>query len=413
MILACSCLTFSEVINPPVCPQLPSVAPSSLANGAINGTPPSGWSCDADKYYELDGVNPANANCDCDCGVIDPDCGFVLPSCSDQQWLPKYKDLVCNGVVSPRDQLYCRLDSATCQALPPGLQSNRTDWTCIPDVYNELSDPGTSLNDCDCNCGGLDPDCMGNFDNIYCSDEVDSSGNPVPIIWGHGVECGVTNHIVSCQRADQGNAYVAPVCPQLPPSSPAQISTLEGVSYSFGNPPPAWTCAVSLYYEVSNGSMTASCDCGCGVIDPDCGYSLVSCDDQTWNPRYSTLHCDGNQVDTDILYCRLESATCQVLPPGLQRGSTSEWTCIPDVYSELSDPGTSLNDCDCNCGGMDPDCFLPFNDIYCPGVYTDDGVPVALPDPAVCNAAWSLSTPSAFCHRRQTPSSWTAPTCRI
>ena len=161
----------ATLTDPPVCPQLPPLAPASLANGATYNNPPQGWSCDAIKYYELNSVNPGDVNCDCGCGVIDPDCGFVLPSCSDQRWQPDYKDLVCDGVVSPREQLYCRLDSAMCQALPPGLQFNRTDWTCIPDVYNELSDPSTSLNDCDCNCGGLDPDCMGNFNNVYCDDE--------------------------------------------------------------------------------------------------------------------------------------------------------------------------------------------------------------------------------------------------
>ena len=51
------------------------------------------------------------------------------------------------------------------QPLPPGLVPNDPSpaWTCIPDVYNELSDPGTTLNDCDCNCGGMDPDCFSNF----------------------------------------------------------------------------------------------------------------------------------------------------------------------------------------------------------------------------------------------------------
>lgn len=52
------------------------------------------------------------------------------------------------------------------------------------------------------------------------------------------------------------------------------------------------------------------------------------------------------------MYCRLESATCQTLPPGLRVGSAEPWTCIPDVYNELSDPLTTLNDCDCNCGGV-------------------------------------------------------------
>lgn len=125
-----------------------------------------------------------------------------------------------------------------------------------------------------------------------------------------------------------------------------------------------------------------------GIIDPDCGFEVESCDRQEWKPEYTELRCNGEVQPMDLFYCRLESASCQVcakyistvstvlniplstspsrvlstvlstliyrtiqpLPPGLAKGATSPWTCIPDVYSELSDPGTSLNDCDCNCG---------------------------------------------------------------
>ncbi len=124
--------------------------------------PPPGWTCRPELYYELDGFRPAQANCNCECGVIDPDCGYVLPTCEDQSWLPRYVDLYCGEDKRERDLSYCRLESATCQPLPPGLARGKTsNWTCIPDVYNELSDPGTSLDDCDCNCEGLDPDCFG------------------------------------------------------------------------------------------------------------------------------------------------------------------------------------------------------------------------------------------------------------
>jgi hypothetical protein len=88
------------------------------------------------------------------------------------------------------------------------------------------------------------------------------------------------------------------------------------------------------------------------VIDPDCGYTLASCDDQTWNPLYTSLECEGKSVGVDQMFCRLESSTCFGLPTGLARGRVGNWQCIPDVYNELADPGTSLNDCDCNCGGM-------------------------------------------------------------
>jgi hypothetical protein len=131
-----------------------------------------------------------------------------------------------------------------------------------------------------------------------------------------------------------------------------------------------------MYYEIGDGVENPTCNCGCGVIDPDCGYQLRSCDDQTWNPPYQKITCGGFEVASDLMFCRLESARCETLPSGLSRGAVGEWKCIPDVYSELADNKTSLNDCDCNCGGMDPDCFGDFNDIYCTGVFNEAGAPL-------------------------------------
>jgi hypothetical protein len=47
------------------CPQLPPMTPSQLAKGRVWNTPPLGWMCHPEKYYELAGVNPSAANCDC------------------------------------------------------------------------------------------------------------------------------------------------------------------------------------------------------------------------------------------------------------------------------------------------------------------------------------------------------------
>jgi len=261
--------------------------------------------------------------------------------------------------------LYCRLESATCQPLPPGLARGATSvWTCIPDVYNELSDPGTSLNDCDCNCGAEDPDCSSNFNNMYCDDVRDSGGSPLPLVYGSGYECIMSHAGATCSNQGtmkNSNSGSELDCPQLPEVSPRQLAkgrTADKV-------PSDWTCDPALYYQLDTGIADFSCDCGCGIIDPDCGFNLESCTDQSWNPTYTSLNCNGSPTAVDLSYCRLESATCNLLPPGLARGHTAEWKCIPDVYNEMADPGTSLNDCDCNCGGFDPDCNADFNDLYC------------------------------------------------
>eukprot|EP00457_Paulinella_chromatophora_P025968 gb/GEZN01030870.1/.p2 GENE.gb/GEZN01030870.1/~~gb/GEZN01030870.1/.p2 ORF type:complete len:100 (-),score=4.45 gb/GEZN01030870.1/:59-358(-) len=76
--------------------------------------------------------------------------------------------------------------------MPPGLNFDQhvpSTWTCIPDVYYELSDPGTSVNDCDCSCGDLDPDCQLLYDNIYCAGFVDAAGIPIGRSWEKGPTC--------------------------------------------------------------------------------------------------------------------------------------------------------------------------------------------------------------------------------
>ncbi len=181
---------------------------------------------------------------------------------------------------------------------------------------------------------------------------LDENGSPKLFTWGSGLECVVSAAGATCETTKWKSGSDL-ICPQLPKVSPPQVA--EG--HKHGEPPANWTCAPDLYYEMASGKLRFTCDCGCGIVDPDCGYYLSSCEDQTWNPQYTELRCEGELTDSDQAYCRLESATCNLLPPGLARGKTSDWTCIPDIYNELADPGTSLNDCDCNCGGFDPDCM--------------------------------------------------------
>eukprot|EP00808_Paulinella_micropora_P014061 g3445.t1 len=348
--------------------ELPVTSPAIWAamDGGAYGSPPAGWKCDRLRYYESDPnhLNASFVTCDCGCGVIDPDCGYIPDGCENQTWNPVYTALECEGNVAPASKLYCRMETARCMSLPPGLHfhsSTPNSWTCIPDVYFELSDEGTSLNDCDCACGDVDPDCQLLYNNIYCADHFDENGVLLPRSWADGPTCIVDethgNHAYCKDKSFSG----ALECPQLPPLAPSRI-VKPGAGK--GKPPPGWTCAPGLYYESegSTGKLAYSCDCGCGVIDPDCGYVLQSCDDQAWNPRYSKFTCEGAVLDKEMMYCRLESARCTPLPPGIHERL---WTCIPDAYHELSDNMTSHNDCDCNCGSLDPDCGLEYNNLNC------------------------------------------------
>ncbi len=172
---------------------------------------------------------------------------------------------------------------------------------------------------------------MGNFNNLYCAEVVDSAGTPLPIQWGHGIECRIHEGLAGCTLtkganqdakgnvslslaaatvADLGVESQELVCPQLPSTSPARLARdrRTNKSYSHADPPASWTCPPDVYYELGRGVLNPSCNCGCGVIDPDCGYQLPSCDDQVWNPPYTKLRCGGQDVAPDLMYCRLESA---------------------------------------------------------------------------------------------------------
>jgi hypothetical protein len=63
--------------------------------------------------------------------------------------------------------------------------------------------------------------------------------------------------------------------------------------------PPGWTCAVFYYSD-------AFCDCGCGVLDPDCiDGTVASCDycgaEGSCNPLY--VDCLGNIVPAQNWLC--------------------------------------------------------------------------------------------------------------
>jgi hypothetical protein len=201
----------------------------------------------------------------------------------------------------------------------------------------------------------MDPDCFGRYNDIYCQDIVSPEGSNLPTPWASGVICSIKNGSSFC---DFNYVVTNPEeCEGLPPTSPAALA-LPG--YHPREAPPEWSCDPLRYWD---GNI---CDCGCGVIDPDCGYQLRSCDDQTWNPAYTQIFCNGLQSPTDLIYCRLETASCTTLPPGLARGAQSKWTCIPEVFNEISINEFDY-DCNCACGVMDPDCLYDFNQIVCDG----------------------------------------------
>jgi hypothetical protein len=149
------------------------------------------------------------------------------------------------------------------------------DWTCNAFFYGE----GT----CDCGCGAVDVD---------CKDDKASSCE----------ECG---------RGCSGNS-----CPgAIDPKNNAVCSVPDG-----------WRCTTRSYND-------GYCDCGCGIVDPDCSSTDVSacvaCSNGCWDST-----CPGS-IDPD------DNTTCT--------GPPTRWNCSARFYNDGSI-------CNCGCGAIDPDC---------------------------------------------------------
>ncbi len=175
---------------------------TSIASLVFQFDPPApGWSCNPLFYGDMDG-------CDCTCGAYDPDCDD-----------PMQEILGCQVGQT------CDMTGA-CAGAPAA-------WACPLSEY-----AGGAGNGCDCNCGAHDPDC----------------DLPGEVVQGPGCEVGAV-----CTAAD--------VCPPL-----------------------AWDCL-----EITYGSDDG-CDCGCGVLDPDCmGDATVGACDYCDDPSScSAAPCPAN-----------------------------------------------------------------------------------------------------------------------
>ena len=88
------------------------------------------------------------------------------------------------------------------------------------------------------------------------------------------------------------------------------------------------------YWDPSYYDADDSCECGCGAPDPDC-------DDLT----QITYGC----YQAGNIGCKSDGICNWLTAP-------ASWTC-QEFHNNNTNDG-----CDCNCGIMDPDCFLPGSD---------------------------------------------------
>jgi hypothetical protein len=282
---------------------------------------PEMWICL--PYAYGDGV------CDCGCGVVDVDCKNATSAACDN--CPWYGCSAYNcTTIAPTNNAVC--------SVPPA------DWRCAARLYND----GTR---CDCGCGFPDPDCKGR--DLEACDRCDSPGScsaqacpgtidpnqdenciqpPPPAGWtcspynyadGSQCDCGCGVPDLDCATADLSACDYCPLCAFEDCSE-----SIDSADTTQCNPPPAgWTCDPSHYGE------GYSCDCGCGVLDPDCPTNSAN-----YCTECPTEGCAGGQ--------------CQRIAPSDNTQCTSgvpaTWKCDRTFY------GDGL--CDCGCGALDSDC---------------------------------------------------------
>ncbi|HMI90675.1 MAG TPA: hypothetical protein VK509_04895, partial [Polyangiales bacterium] len=156
------------------------------------------------------------------------------------------------------------------------------DWTCAASDMNDAV--------CDCGCGIPDPTCRG-------------AGCVGP---GCRVEGCDVRHGCGGSSTDASDSCA-------------------------NNVPAKWKCPWGKY------GSNDGCDCGCGMIDPDCGG--LGCE----QALCSATACDVCH-DKDG-----RPSACDAAEAGWSQGATDGEYCSAVHYA--ADDG-----CDCGCGGADPDC---------------------------------------------------------
>jgi hypothetical protein len=214
---------------------------------SLRGTRIEGWTCPADYYGTADG-------CDCGCGALDPDCidGTVASceycgepgSCS-----PDF--LGCPGNIDPTQNWLCEGGTAVCG----------DDIAQLPEECDGVDLRGLDCTDLGFTGGTLacTANCM--FDASGCTGEPVCGDDIVQ--WPEvcdGTDLGELTDMTCAQLGFTGGTLAC--------NTACDNFDLTGCTGG----PPGWTCPD--FYDAADG-----CDCGCGVLDPDCaGDTVASCD---------------------------------------------------------------------------------------------------------------------------------------
>ena len=199
---------------------------------------PAGWTCDPTYYGVDDG-------CDCGCGALDSDC-------------------LADNTASSCD--FCTACGAPGTADCARWVETSDNSTCV------VATCGDDLAEAEEMCDGTD---MATFVGMTCDDingdnfgtgTLSCKDNCRLELSGCSYSCGndVQEGFEDCDGTDMG-LYDGNTCVDLGYGGGTLGCTNCGLSGCTDSPAPmGWTC-LPAFYDAADG-----CDCGCGVIDPDC-----------------------------------------------------------------------------------------------------------------------------------------------
>ncbi len=251
------------------CPNNQVIDPVDPSQCLANEVP-TGWACAANTYG--DGL------CDCGCGIKDSDCASTatLYDCG--------RATLCGDLnsVDPGDITQCK-------TAPSG-------WRCAVSQYAA----GGYAPECNCGCGIPDPDCGTQPTPSSCSssasgcratEHVDPADISKCLTNPAGWTCA--GRYLSDGRCTCGCGVVDPECP-----TPLTYQACQTDACSYGKgidpfapttcisnaPQDSWTCNLNMFYD------GATCDCGCGSLDPDCPTAATAAE-------CSSVNCGaGNEL---------------------------------------------------------------------------------------------------------------------
>jgi hypothetical protein len=358
------------------------VAPDEPVDNYCNNNPTLvTWNCAPEAYGGADG-------CDCGCGMFDPDCGGGGEGCKEGRCF----DDACTTCHDQEGRSYA------CAAAEAGWDQDTTDGSPGSlDVSHCNAVRFDAADGCDCGCGGIDPDCGDEGCSEFgCSDsqcdrctdgfgEVIGCADPTAAGFWDTNACDLANFGTD-DGCDCGCGAPDPDCDGDGSVTTAYTDDCDVCHDGGGgyDACPDWDsdCGDAL---IANGS----CDCGCGVVDPDCrllerasctepGCELTTC--QYCNEDAARTACGGDWA-SDLVESACAVATfdldglcdcgcgvadpdcgddegctekgcsapgCAVCHNGYLLSQCQDWYCDEDRFGD--------GDCDCGCGAPDPDC---------------------------------------------------------